>query len=66
MRLNEVYEAFLRLQYDDRLHRFNERTFGVRQNLNNTWLIRYAMTFYEGTRRESSFGFHVEVQFHGF
>ena len=66
MRLNEVYESFLRLQYDARLHRFNERTFGVRQNLNNTWLIRYAMTFFEGTRRESSFGFHVEVQFHGF
>jgi LPS-assembly protein len=66
MRLNEVYEAFLRLQYDDRLHRFNERTVGVRQNLNNIWLVRYAVTLYEGTRRESSFGFHVEVQFHGF
>jgi len=66
LRLNEVYETFLRLQYDDRLHRFNERTIGVRQNLNNTWFIRYAMTFYKGTRRESSFGFHVEVRFHGF
>jgi LPS-assembly protein len=66
VRLNEVYEAYVRLQYDARTHRFNERTFGLTQNLDNTWFLRYGMTLYDGPRRESHFGFHVEVQAHGF
>ncbi|MBI5381505.1 MAG: LPS-assembly protein LptD [Opitutae bacterium] len=65
-RINEVYEAYTRLRFDSRRHRFNEREFGVWQNLDNTWFVRYSVTLYSGPRRESSFGFHVEVQAHGF
>jgi len=65
-RLNEAYEAIGRLQYDFRRHRFNEQFYGVRQNLSNLWLIEYAVTIYDGPRRESRFGFNVQVQGIGF
>jgi LPS-assembly protein len=65
-RLNEAYEAIARLQYDFRRRRFNEQFYGVRQNLSNLWLIEYAVTLYDGPRRESRFGFNVQVQSIGF
>ena len=65
-RLNEAYEAIGRLQYDFRQHRFNEQFYGVRQNLSNLWLVEYAVTIYDGPRRESRFGFNVQVQSIGF
>lgn len=65
-RINEAYEAIGRLQYDFRQHRFNEQFYGVRQNLSNLWLVEYAVTIYDGPRRESRFGFNVQVQAIGF
>ncbi|MEO6875631.1 MAG: LPS assembly protein LptD, partial [Opitutaceae bacterium] len=65
-RINEAYEAIGRLQYDFRTHRFNEQFYGVRQNLSNMWLVEYAVTIYDGPRRESPFGFNVQVQAIGF
>lgn len=65
-RLNEVYEAVTKLHYDTRKRRFNEQAFGVRQNLHNTWVIEYLVTLYDGPRRESDFGFNVQVEAIGF
>ena len=66
-RLNEAYEAYARLHYDNREHRFNERSFGVIQKLgHNLWTIRYGVTLYQGATRESSFGFSVEVRLMNF
>ena len=61
-RLNEAYEAIGRLQYDFHTERFNEQFYGVRQNLSNMWVVEYAVTLYDGPRRESRFGFNVQVQ----
>lgn len=61
-RLNEVYDVYGRWRYDARLSRFNEQTYGLRQRLGQTWAIRYELAFTEGARRESSFGFNVEVE----
>ena len=65
-RVNEAYEAIGRLAYDVTTHRFNEQFYGVRQNLSNLWLVEYAVTLYDGPRRESHFGFNVSVQAIGF
>ena len=65
-RINEAYEAIGRLRYDFRTRRFNEQFYGIRQNLSNLWLVEYAVTLYDGPRRESRFGFNVQVQAIGF
>ncbi len=65
-RVNEVYEAVAKLHYDTRKRRFNEQAFGVRQNLHNTWIIEYLVTIYDGPRRESDFGFNIQVEALGF
>lgn len=61
-RLTEAYEAIARVRYDFRTERFNEQFYGIRQNLSNLWLVEYAVTIYDGPRRESRFGFNVQVQ----
>ena len=61
LRLNERFEALTRLHYDARKRRFNEQAYGVAQNLGNSWLVSYVVSLYEGRRRESSFGFSVQV-----
>jgi len=61
MRINERYEALTRLHYDARRRRFNEQSYGIVQNLGNTWLVTYAVNLYSGRRRESSFGFRIEI-----
>jgi LPS-assembly protein len=60
-RLNESYDAFVRLIYDARLRRFNEQTFGLTQRLGQTWNVRYEVSFTQGEQREGSFGFNVQV-----
>jgi len=61
IRLNERLEALTRLHYDARKRRFNEQSYGISQNLGNTWLISYVVNLYSGRRRESSFGFNIQV-----
>lgn len=65
-RINEAYEAVVRLQYDRRQHRFNEQAYAIRQKISNLWLAEYAVTLYDGPRRESRAGFHVQVTAIGF
>ncbi len=60
-RLNEAWEALTRLRYDARQRRFNEQSYGLVQNLSNTWRIDYVVTLYSGPRRESAFGFNVQI-----
>ncbi len=61
-RLNEVYQAIIRLHYDEREKRFVEQSYGLRQTVDNLWWIEYEMSFFEGPRRESSFSFNVQVE----
>ncbi len=61
-RLNEVNQLLARFHYDARLSRLVEQDYGLRQNLGNLWLVRYLIVFYQGPRRESSFGFNIEVE----
>lgn len=60
-RINEAYETIARLHYDARRRRFNEQSYGIAQNLGNTWLVSYTVSLYSGRRRESSFGFGVQI-----
>lgn len=66
VRLNERLDWQTRLHYDARRRRFNEQTYGIVQNLGNTWLISYNVSVYSGRRRESSFGFNIRVDTVGF
>ena len=61
VRLNERFEALSRLHYDARRRRFNEQAYGIVQNLGNTWLVSYTVSLYSGRRRESSFGFNIQI-----
>ena len=65
-RINEVYQLIGRLNYDMRKSRFNERSIGLRQNIDNLWTVQYNVHTYEGNTRESNFGFSVEVHLAGF
>ncbi|MEO6245346.1 MAG: LPS assembly protein LptD [Opitutaceae bacterium] len=60
-RLNERLEALTRLHYDARKRRFTEQSYGIAQNLGNTWLLSYTVSLYSGRRRESSFGFNIQI-----
>ena len=61
-RLNEVYEGYLQIHFDSRRDRFVEQTFGVRQTIANRWVVGYEISFYEGPRRESNFGFNLVLE----
>lgn len=60
-RLNEVWDVAARWRYDAKRSRLNEQTYGLWQRFGQTWSVRYEMSFFEGPRRESSFGFNIEV-----
>jgi LPS-assembly protein len=60
-RLNEEYDVLAQVRYDQRKHRFTEQAYGIVQNLANTWRISYVVSFYSGRRRESAFGFSVQI-----
>ncbi len=61
-RLDEARELLARFHYDARLSRLIEQDYGLRQNFGNLWLVRYLIVLYQGPRRESSFGFNLEIQ----
>ena len=61
-RLNEVYEGYLQLHFDSRRDRFVEQTYGVRQTIANRWVVGYEISFFEGPRRESDFGFNLVLE----
>jgi LPS-assembly protein len=60
-RINERFETVARVSYDTRRHRFTEQTYGVAQNLGNTWLVTYSVSVYSGRKRESNFGFDLRI-----
>ncbi len=61
-RVSEVLDVVGRWRYDVRRSRFNEQTYGLWHRLGQTWAVKYEASFFEGPRRESSFGFNVEVE----
>ena len=60
-RFNEVWEGYTRHHFDSRRSRFVEQSYGVRQTIANRWQVGYELSFYEGNRRESDFGFSVRL-----
>ena len=60
-RINEVWKGLVRVRYDAMVNRWNEVTFGLRQNLRNTWSVRYEVSWSHGQQREGSFGLNVQV-----
>jgi lipopolysaccharide export system protein LptA len=60
-RLTEQFDVLARLRYDQRKHRFNEQSYGLVQNLANTWRVSYLVSLYSGPRRESHFGFSIQI-----
>jgi LPS-assembly protein len=61
IRINEAFETLVRVHYDARRRRLNEQSYGIVQNLANTWLISYTVNLYSGRRRESGVGFNIQV-----
>jgi LPS-assembly protein len=60
-RFTEVWKGLVRVRYDSLLQRWNELTFGLQQNLRNTWRVRYEVSWNHGQQREASFGLNVQV-----
>jgi LPS-assembly protein len=60
-RLTEQFDVLARLRYDQRKHRFNEQSYGLVQNLANTWRVSYLVSLFSGPRRESHFGFSIQI-----
>jgi LPS-assembly protein len=61
-RLNEVYEAFARGDYDLKDHIFVDQFYGLRQKVSNTWIVEYALTFSNGPNNgQGHFGFNVSL-----
>ncbi len=65
-RINERYTALARLSYDARAHRFNQQTYGLVQNLGDTWRVSYDVNFSSGPSREGHFGLNVQIETIGF
>jgi LPS-assembly protein len=65
-RFNEAWGTYARLHFDARKDRFIEQSYGITQNLDNLWSIRYGISVYNGQRRESKFGFNIQVNLVGF
>jgi LPS-assembly protein len=62
VRVSDSLHFIGRWRYDARRKRLNEQSYGIMQRLGQTWDVRYELTFNEGQRRESSYGFNVEVE----
>jgi|CZKI01.1.fsa_nt_gi LPS-assembly protein len=61
-RLNEVYEAFARGDYDARDHFFVDQYYGISQKVSNTWNVEYAVTFSRGPNNgQGHFGLNVSL-----
>ncbi len=60
--LNEVFGVYAQLHYDARRRRFNEQRYGLTHTLENRWVVGYELSFFEGPRRESDFGFNLRLQ----
>ncbi len=61
-RLNEVYEAFARGDFDARDHLFVDQYYGVVQRISNTWLLEYAVVFSSGPNKgQGHFGLEVNL-----
>lgn len=61
-RINEVWRGLVRVRYDAMVKRWNELTFGVGQNIENTWNVRYEVSWTHGQQRQASFGLNVQVE----
>ncbi len=61
VRLNEVYQGIVRVGYNARAFRFDERAIGLIQNLANTWRLQYLLTVNDGPNRLGKLGLQVEV-----
>jgi LPS-assembly protein len=64
--INEVYEAILRLRYDELGGRFTYKGITLRQNIRNLWFINYALAFSEGDSRTGSTSIKVSVELANF
>lgn len=65
-RANEVYRLSARLHWDARRSRFVEQNYGVVHNLDNLWRLRYGVSVYNGSARESNLGFTISAELKGF
>jgi LPS-assembly protein len=61
-RLNEVWKSLLRVRYDALTERWNEIAVGLRQNVQNTWNVRYEVSWTHGQQRVSSFGLSLQIE----
>jgi LPS-assembly protein len=61
-RINEVYEAFTRGDYDARDHIFVDQYYGMVQRIANTWLLEYAIVISNGPNNgDGHFGVEVSL-----
>jgi LPS-assembly protein len=61
-RLNEVYTAFVRGDYDARDHIFVDQFYGFSQRISNTWIVEYAVTFSSGPNNgQGHFGLNATL-----
>ena len=61
-RLNEVYEAFARADFDVRAHIFVDQFYGFYQKVSNIWLVQYAVVISNGPNKGGGhFGLNVTL-----
>ena len=61
-RLNEVYEAFVRGDFDERAHIFVDQFYGFSQKVSNLWIVEYAVVFSNGPNKDQGhFGLNVTL-----
>jgi len=61
-RLNEVYEAFARADFDERAHIFVDQFYGYYQRVSNIWEVQYAVVISNGPNKGNGhFGIDVTL-----
>ncbi len=66
LRLSEIYSILARMRYDSRSGAFTEQSLTLSQRLSPFWTLQYAVSIYDGPRREDDFGVSVRIESQGF
>jgi LPS-assembly protein len=66
LRLNEIYSIVARVRYNANTATFTEQSIELSQRLSRLWTLHYALSSFDGPRREDDLGVSVSIEAEGF
>lgn len=66
LRLNEIYSIVARVRYNANSGDFTEQSIELSQRLSRLWTLHYALSAFDGPRREDDLGISVSIEAEAF